>query len=418
MKKGLRFTIGWIARLTAVLALAFASVPAGSTQPASPQNGANLLVNGGFETFSGGVAERWEVWSADDDPLNAPGYAADTTAHSGSFAQRLSWRSEAAGRPMHGGLYQRVSGLTIGHAVSFEAWHYWPDDPQDGTQSVTVRVGIDPAGGTDPDNAEWLASTYASTQWQQLRAVTTAISTTVTVFLSAKTQYPKEAYVLWDDAVLTANPWQTVHLPLTARNYAPPCTLRNGGFEGSYVQVADGTRVAEYWSPWWNDDYDPVELRNAKPEYNETTSPPDPAYRVRAGEKSQQYGVTWKHYQGGVYQQLTGCPAGTVLQFSAYGLGYAARAIESTTSDPDGELMMKVGIDPTGDIDPTDPASGVVWSEGAVSLDAYARFEITATVQGPTVTLFLYAEPLHHSPQDLWFHNTAYWDDTGLQKLP
>jgi hypothetical protein len=265
---------------------------------------------------------------------------------------------------------------------------------------------------------------HATDDWQQIRVTTTALNTTVTAFLRSQTLNPYqpdtvfvEGYVLWDDAVLTANPWQAAYLPLIARNYAPPCTLRNGGFEGDYVQVADGTRVAEGWSPWWNDAYDPVELRNAKPEYNETTSPPDPAYRVRSGEKSQQYGVTWKHYQGGVYQQLTGCPVGTALQFSAHGLGYAARAVESTTSDPDGELVMKVGIDPAGGTDPTDPAS-VVWSEGAISLDAYGRFEVTATVQSPTVTLFLYAEPLHHSRQDLWFHNTAYWDDARLQGLP
>ena len=51
MKKDLRFSMRWTARLAAVLVLAFLSVPAVSTQPAWPQNGSNLLTNGGFETF-------------------------------------------------------------------------------------------------------------------------------------------------------------------------------------------------------------------------------------------------------------------------------------------------------------------------------------------------------------------------------
>ena len=77
---------------------------------------------------------------------------------------------------------------------------------------------------------------------------------------------------------------------------------------------------------------------------------------------------------------------------------------------------MKVGIDPTGG---TNFASDQVrWSEASVSLDAYRRFEVTATVQGPTVTVFLYSEPLHHSLQDLWFHNASYWDDASLESLP
>ena len=89
---------------------------------------------------------------------------------------------------MNGGLYQQVSGITIGDAVSLEVWHYWPDDPHDGSQAMELWLGIDPQGGTSATSGDivWSDFVYATDTWQQLRAVTTAISTTVTVFLKAK----------------------------------------------------------------------------------------------------------------------------------------------------------------------------------------------------------------------------------------
>ena len=119
---------------------------------------------------------------------------------------------------------------------------------------------------------------------------------------------------------------------------------------------------------------------------------------------------------------MTGCTVSGTLRFSAYGLGFAARVMGSPSSDPDGNLQMRVGIDPTGSIDPTSSAvvtsTAIVWSEAAVSLDAFRQFEITATVQSPTVTVFLYSKSLHPEPIMAWFHNTSYWDDSTMEKLP
>lgn len=412
MSERFRFPVAQTAQLLVVVVLAFASVPAAQSGPAQPQSSANLLDNPGFEDgFSGGVATGWSSWGTDttfEDDLQDP--------RTGSHSQKASWSGGSSA--MNGVLYQQVGGLTIGHAVSFSTWHNWPDDPKDGTQSVEVWIGFNPYGGTDHNSANvaWTADgQYVTDRYQHLSTATTAMSTTVTVFIRSQAQYPSIAYVLWDDAASTSGPWQYVYLPLVARNYVPPCSLQNGGFEGTYVELEAGTRVASRWSPWWNDEYDPVNLRNAKPEYSDTTASSDPAYRIRSGEKSQQYGVNWKHYQGGVYQQLAGCTVSDTLRFSSYGLGFAARVMGSGSSDSDGNLQMKVGIDPTGGTDFT--SGDIRWSEAVVSLDAYQRFEITATVQGPTVTVFLYSEPLHE-PIIQWFHNTSYWDDASLERLP
>jgi len=411
MNNRFRLPVAQAARLAVVATLLFISVPVAQPGQAQPLGSSNLLLNPGFEEgFSDGVAVGWWSWDTDttrfEDDQQEP--------HSGNHAQKTSW-SGAYLEPMYGGLYQQVNGLTIGDAVSFSIWHNWPGDRAG--QWIKVWIGIDPYGGTDANDSRvvWTADgQYATNYYQQLSTTATVSNTTVTVFTRAQAGYASPAYVLWDDAVVTSGPWRYVYLPLVARNYVPPCTLQNGGFEGNYVQVSDGTRVASHWSPWWNDKWDPDNFRNAKPEYNETTTASDPAYRIRSGEKSQQYGVNWKHYQAGVYQQLTGCAVGDTLRFSAHGLGFAARVMGSSSSDPDGNLQMKVGIDPTGG---TDCCDNVRWSEAAVSLDAYRRFEITATVQSSTVTVFLYSEPLHE-PIIQWFHNTSYWDDASLERLP
>ncbi|MFZ5915550.1 MAG: hypothetical protein ACOYZ7_01280 [Chloroflexota bacterium] len=393
-------------RLSAIVLLALTTVQGALSGPPLPQAD-NLLDNGGFEVFVDGLADGWTAWSKDEGLYSAPGYAQDSTAHSGLYAQKTYWQSTAAGKPMYGGLYQQVTGLTVGQAASFSVWHDWPGDPHDGSQSVALRIAIDPQGGIDPDDAEWSEITYASSQWQKMSIFTTVLSTTVTVFIGAQAQYPSSAYVLWDDAVLTSAPWQHVYLPAVSRNYVPPCALRNGGFEGVYTLYDPANYsnklVAPYWIPTWQH----VEGTLADPEYNFAISP-DP---VHGGEKSQQYGTFRRYYKAGLYQQLDGCTVGGTLRFSAWGWAYATDQ-QATTSDPSGDMRMRVGIDPSGGADLN--AASVRWSSPTANpLDTWMQMSITATVTAPTVTLFVLSEPAQ-----AWLHNTCYWDDAHLEKLP
>lgn len=411
MNSRFRLSVARAARLATITVLIFVFVPVAQSGPVRPQNGTNLLVNPGFEDgFSDGVANGWTGWGTDttrfEDNHEEP--------RSGEHSQEMGWSGALS--PMKGGLYQQVSGLTIGDAVSFSIWHNWPDDPHDGSQSVKVWIGIDPYGGSDPYSANvvWRPEEpdvqYASDSYQQLSLTTTAISTTVTAFTRSEAQYSREAYVLWDDAVLTSGPWQHGYLPLIARNYVPPCTLLNGGFEGTYAADPPYSNkvVAPHWKPWYHWEQDVL----ADPEYNETTWPLE---RVRSGDKSQQYGTTWKAHEAGVYQQIGGCTDGTKVRFQVWGQSFVAREIYTSVSDLDGDLRMKIGIDPTGG---TDYSSGdVVWSDTVVSRDTWYQFEITATVAGSAITVFTHSYTAN-TPIEQWFHNTSYWDDATLGKLP
>lgn len=407
MSDRFRLLVTQAARLAMVAMLVFVFVPVAQSGPAKPLDSANLLTNGGFETnISDSLADEWTAWPGSGD--TAPEYYMSTTAYSGERSQQV--KSKAA--HIHdGGFYQKVStGITMGDAVSFGIWHNWPDDPHGWQQSVSVWIGIDPYGGIDHNssNVVWTADDqYATNRYQRLSLATTAMSTTVTVFTRSKSQYALDAYVLWDDAILTSGPWQKVYLPLVARNYVPPCSLQNGGFEGTYAlydpEHYSNKLVAPHWTPMWEH----VEGSLADPEYNYAVSP-DPVHR---GELSQQYGTFRRFYKAGLYQQLTSCTVSSTLQFSAWGWGYANDK-EQSTSDPTGDMRMRVGIDPTGGTVFT--STNVIWSWPAVNpLDTWMQMGVTATVAAPTVTVFVLSEPAQ-----AWLHNTSYWDDASLRRLP
>jgi len=417
MNSRFRLSVARAARLATITVLIFVFVPVAQSDPVLPQNSTNLLTNGGFETFADSVADGWtKWWSLEGSWMNAPTYQqanGNENVYEGICSQRVgsqAWWNH------NGGLYQQVSGLTIGDAASFSVWHKWPGDPKDGNQAVTLWIGIDPKGGNDGTSQDvvWSDSIYATDGWQQMHLVTTALSTTASVFLRSTALNPYqpgtplvEGYVLWDDAVLTSGPWHHGYLPLIARNYVPPCTLLNGGFEGTYTLYDpdhySNKLVAPNWIPMWEH----VEGSLADPEYNYAVSP-DP---VHGAEKSQQYGTYRRFYKAGLYQQLTGCTTGRTFRFSAWGWGYTTDK-EEPISDPTGDMRMRVGIDPTGGTVFT--STNVIWSVPTMNpLDTWAQMSVTATVAAPTVTVFVLSEPAQ-----AWLHNTSYWDDAALEKLP
>ena len=197
-----------------------------------------------------------------------------------------------------------------------------------------------------------------------------------------------------------------------------PNLVENPSFEGEYsayvppdghpdcdLGVCQTAQMAPGWTPWWrsHDPADPDHIIRM-PEYK----PADPDFtdpvRVRTGEAAQQYFTFFSTHEAGFYQQVT-VTAGLDYCFSIWGHSWSAQDDDDAYSGPDdGELMQKVGIDPTGGTNWQSP--DIIWTEPITQYDVYGQFAVTATAQAPTITLFVYSQPRFAVK-----HNDVYWDD-------
>lgn len=221
--------------------------------------GTNLLTNAGFEggwvrkTHTGQefgeifVPESWvafwrEGGSVAHDPQNKNGYGRPEMhvinleppfldpprIRDGKRAAKLFtfYRIHDAG------YYQQVA-VSPGQRLRFTGWaHAWTstaDDPRrsttsgDAAQQASFRVGIDPAGGTDPwgDGVIWGASAHLYDVYGQIPAVeATAQGVTVTVFVRSTMLWPFkhcDAYLdgMMLDEVSTEQPEKPEKPPVT-----------------------------------------------------------------------------------------------------------------------------------------------------------------------------------------------------------
>jgi hypothetical protein len=183
--------------------------------------------------------------------------------------------------------------------------------------------------------------------------------------------------------------------------------LRNPDFEGSYAQFAHYRTavIAPEWLPWWKPQGGGDEAwENRMPEYK-----PAAPYqqRIHSGGNAQQLFTYYGTHVGGIYQRVTGVPAGATVRFTIWGQAWAGDSDDSNQSEGGGPMRMKVGIDPTGG---TDPWSGnIVWSGEQNPLDVWALFSVEAVARSDRVTVFTYSAPPWPTK-----HNDVYWDDATL----
>lgn len=182
----------------------------------------NLLVNGGMENpyLGQGAPTRtapngWSLWvgagAPEAFPHTDPLQVIDGAA---------SWNIKQGDGVFTAAGYQRVGGLSAGTRLRFSAsaWLYTcndrvnsciiPDPPyrrSDPSAGASVKVGIDPAGGTDPmsPNVVWSGGAAPYDQWATPSVVAEARGDAVTVFVFA-TQAAGLAMnnVYWDNAQL------------------------------------------------------------------------------------------------------------------------------------------------------------------------------------------------------------------------
>src|SRR5574341_58585 len=241
------------------------------------QQGANLLVNGGFEPFvtadgkfdypiystpegGGHVAEGWTPWW-----YNAPGATYSVPEFDIAPIYRDAWRvhggnaSQQIFRPSVmwlAGVYQRVAvpaNAPLQFTIYGHAWSGFckpvegggPEcgDNHDsnyglGANRTTMKIGIDPYGGTDwtSPNIVWSQDYNIHDTFQQLVVNARAQGGYVTVYTYTTFEWPAVINnVYWDDAALVATNGAA------APPAAPPPTVPPSGAPTGLVLEATTT---------------------------------------------------------------------------------------------------------------------------------------------------------------------------------
>lgn len=187
----------------------------------------NLLQNPDFEdgfhsdaNFPSQVADAWEAWSAAGSEFK-PFYISIADASNNGFPARVNTGSEAqvyySSFATHdAGIYQQVANLTPGteYVFSIYAYIFSNNDPtnldtSDQPGDVTIQVGIDPSGGTDPAGPNVVYSDAMTNydSYRQYSVSATATADTVTVFVHTTVKETVINTIIYlDTASLTAMP--------------------------------------------------------------------------------------------------------------------------------------------------------------------------------------------------------------------
>lgn len=187
--------------------------------------------------------------------------------------------------------------------------------------------------------------------------------------------------------------------------------LANPSFEGPYEPYGAIKEInhAKNWIPWWEDDG----KVNFRPEYK----PADVAVaanRVHSGSMAQQYFKSFGQFKAGLQQTVLNIPAGSRVQFSAYGQAWSCEEFSQCpggTSFNPANMLMRVGIDPKGGTDWR--SKNVVWSAYFNPLDQWQAACVEAVAGADKVTVFTWASP--DGPRQ---NQDVYWDDASLVVLP
>lgn len=186
--------------------------------------------------------------------------------------------------------------------------------------------------------------------------------------------------------------------------------LVNPSFEGQYKPFGAINELnhAPNWFPWWKDGES-----NLRPEFKPADIGTAPR-RVHSGSSAQQYFKSWGQFKAGLYQSVLDVPAGSNLQFSAHGQAWSCEDF-STCADGSSvnpaNMLMRVGIDPTGDTDFS--AGTVIWSDYFNPLDHWEVACVTAVAERDIVVVYLWASP--DGPRQ---NQDVYWDDASLVVIP
>lgn len=249
--------VGWIVGLLALVASGL-GLPGAAPHPAVAQD-SNLLTNGGLErpyyVLSGPTRtgpQGWSLWVGGGDPDALP-YTEAAQVLEGAAA----WNIRQNGAAFTAAGYQTVSGIEPGQMLRVAASGRVftcndavqgctiPNAPfrrSDATAGAALKVGLDPAGGTNPmaGTVKWSPEIAPYDQWIEMTVTAAAEAGSVTVFLymaQARGLALNNAY--WDRVSLVVAEEGT--LPDTGGEvpYVVPQNVRPDGSIVHIVQAGD-----------------------------------------------------------------------------------------------------------------------------------------------------------------------------------
>jgi len=157
-----------------------------------------------------------------------------------------SVRWHSADTPFDAGLMQTISLPDPNGTITVEAWGLVETAATDPVADMSLRIGIDPTGGDNPDSSDVIWSTSAAqTGFTQFSVTAPAQGSTATVFLRG---------TLNSADVLGTAVWDAV-------------SIQNGSgtnldFEGPFI-LQDSITVPEGWTGWYQDSgYTPTNGRD------------------------------------------------------------------------------------------------------------------------------------------------------------
>ncbi len=196
-------------------------------------------------------------------------------------------------------------------------------------------------------------------------------------------------------------------VPLAGAQTPVPNLLINGDLETPYYAQGAPTRtVPQGWGLWVG-----AGLPDALPHKD---SP-----QVYSGTVSWHLRQNGSAFTAAGYQQVSGIAPGTALELGAYAWAFACHDLVTrcaiatfpyAQSDTSAGMTVRVGIDPTGGLDPL--AEAVQWSEDEAPYDRWQALRVTATAQSDTVTVYLFM-----TQETGLALNGVYWDAVTLTEI-